>query len=177
MLHRWMAFVGHVAGVMPLGQAGDIDALRPFRMKARDGREFLFGTPLCFEVATPRVVNRWHRQGVHFLVNQTSEGKLGDEIHETTIAVSGFRAIEGRVSVVRATNDGISALIDPNGRLRDVLKGRYTGSPINEAGVLTTQVILDDRRGTLYTRIGDAFAISCFLATLALAGIARLRRA
>ena len=37
------------------------------------------------------------------------------------------------------------------------------------------QGILDDRRGTVYTRIGDAFAISCLLVALSLAA-ASLRR-
>ena len=171
-LEGWLHFVKLFVHLVPLGQQGRIEDLHPFEMTARDGRHYKFGTPVCFEIATPRVVNRWHRQGVDFLVNQTSEGRLGPSVHETTIAISGFRAIEGRVSVVRATNDGISALIDPNGRVKDMLAGRYTGASSGEPGTFYPQVILDSRRGTFYALHGDVFAIACFLASLALAAAA-----
>ncbi len=165
----WEGFIKRFVGVVPEGVAGPVDEMRPFTFTDRQGKTWTFGAPICFEIATARIVNRWHRLGVDFLVNQTSEGRLGDSIHEMTIAVSGFRAIEGRTSVVRATNDGISALIDPNGRPREILRGRYTGSPINEAGVFYPQVILDARAPTVYARIGDALAIACLLAALLLA--------
>ena len=161
---------------MPQASSGRLEDLRPFHLTTRSGEELTFGTPICFEIATARVVNAWHRQGVDFLVNQTSEGRLGDSIHELTLTISGFRAIEGRVSVVRATNDGISALIDPNGRVVEILRGRHTGSPINEAGVFYPQVILDSRRGTLYTRWGDWFPFTCLVVALACIVACRVRR-
>jgi apolipoprotein N-acyltransferase len=166
-LGAWNRFVGRFVGLVPEGVMGSMDDIRPMVFTGHDGRTWRFGTPVCFEIATARVVNRWNKLGIDFLVNQTSEGRLGDSIHETTIAVSGFRAIEGRVSVVRAANDGISALIDPNGRPREILHGRYTGSPINEAGAFWPQVILDPRRPTVYSRIGDSFAIACLLLSVA----------
>lgn len=170
-LRAWERLIGRFAGIVPRGVPGSLDALVPLTFRGRDGTEWRFGVPLCFEIATARVVNRWHRQGVDFLVNPTSEGRLGDSVHETTLAISGFRAIEGRVSVVRAGNDGISALIDPHGRLREVLRGRTTGSPINEAGAFWPRVLLDPRRPTLYVRMGDSFAIAC-LAVSCLLGAA-----
>lgn len=173
-LAAWEGFIRRFVGLVPRGVMGSIDDIEPFTFKGHDGREWRFGSPICFEIATARVVNEWNRKGIDFLVNQTSEGKLGDSIHETTIAVSGFRAIEGRVSVVRATNDGISAMIDPNGRVNEILHGRVTGSPINEAGVFWPQVILDPRKPTLYARMGDSFAIACLLLALALAARARM---
>lgn len=168
-LKAWEGFVGRFVGLVPQGVMGSLDDMRPFTFRGHDGREWSFGSAVCFEIATARVVNRWHRFGVDFIVNQTSEGRLGDSVHETTIAVSGFRAIEGRVSVVRAANDGISALIDPNGRPREILHGRVTGSPINEAGVFWPQVVVDSRRPTLYARTGDAFSVLCLAVSLTLA--------
>jgi len=152
-------FVGFAAGA----SKGRLEDLKPFHLRTRDGQELLFGTPICFEVATARVVNEWHRQGVDFLVNQTSEGKLGDSIHWQTITICGFRAVEGRVPIVRATNDGISAWIDSNGRVREVLRGRVTGSPINEPGVFYPSILLDDRKGTFYARHGDWLPILCLI--------------
>jgi apolipoprotein N-acyltransferase len=174
-VQAWTGFVRQFVGFVPTGTEGELEDLRVFHLRTRDGRDLLFGTPICFEIATARVVNRWHRQGAHFLVNQTSEGLLGDGVHEQTLTVSAFRAIEGRVSVVRATNDGISAVIDPNGRIREMLRGRVTGSPINEGGVFYPQVILDSRRGTFYARHGDWLPVGSLVVSLLLAGAAWLR--
>lgn len=159
----WLGFVRKFVGFTPDAEKGRLEDVRAFHLRTRSGEELKFGTPICFEVATPRVVNRWHRQGADFLVNQTSEGKLGDSIHPQTITVCGFRAVEGRVSVVRATNDGISAWIDPNGRVREVLRGRETGSPINEPGSFHPTIVLDSRKGTFYALHGDWLAVACLV--------------
>jgi len=176
-LAAWKAFVRSFVGFVPAATPGDPDELAPMRLVGRDGRTWSFGTPICFEIGTARIVNLWHRRGVDFLVNQTSEGLLGDSVHAQTIVVSGFRAIEGRVSVVRATNDGISAVIDPNGRIREMLRGRVTGRPINEGGWLAATVVLDSRRGTFYSRFGDWLPVACLAASVALWMAARRRDA
>ena len=176
-LEWWTGIIRAVVGFVPNGSEAPIDTLHPMTLTARDGKTYTFGTPICFEIATARVVNRWHRFGVDFLFNPTSEGQLGDTVHTYTLAVSGFRAIEGRVPVVRASNDGISGIVDANGRMAATLLGRYTGSPINEPGVLFATIPLDSRGPTLYSRIGDCLPIGCLLAAaaLALAGFVRSR--
>ena len=169
----WAGVVASVVGFTPGARHGDPALLRPMALVARDGLTYRFGTPLCFELGVPRIVNRWHRHGVDFLVNPTSEGALGDTVHDQTLAVAAFRAIEGRVSVVRAANDGISVLIDPNGRVKDVLRGNRTGALVREAGVFFPQVILDSRsHPTIYARFGDWLPIACLM----LAGLLALRR-
>lgn len=177
-VRAWEGFIEKFVGIVPQGVLGSMDDIKPFTLRGRDGREWRFGTPICFEIATARVVNRWNRQGVDFLVNQTSEGRLGTSVHETTITISGFRAIEGRVSVVRVTNEGISSLIDPNGRVREVLMGRYTGATTAEPGVFYPRVIIDSRKPTVYAMVGDAFAITCLIGTacLWLAAVVARRR-
>jgi len=166
---KWLGFIESFVGLVPLGTPAPISDVHPMVLTGRDGTQWSFGTPICFEIATPRVVNRWTREGVDFLINPTSEGKLGDTVHVQTISISGFRAIEARVPVVRVTNDGISGVIDSNGRPKAILQGRATGSPINESGVLFTTVPLDTRGTTIYSRFGDWLPISCLLALLGLA--------
>ncbi len=69
-----------------------------------------------------------------------------------------FRAVENRLPIVRAANTGISAVIDPTGRLsqqtdlfeRTWLKGRITPA---------------EGPTTFYTRWGDLFAYGCMLVT------------
>jgi apolipoprotein N-acyltransferase len=152
----WQGLIASVMGFVPAGTPGDLEQLRPFALRLRDGRIVRVGTPVCYEVATPRVVLRWQRLGAELLVNPTAEGKLGDGIHVQSLAAAIFRAVEGRTPVVRAGNDGISCVIDANGRVRETLRGRATGSPINEPGVLRAVVMLDGRHGrTLAVRWGE----------------------
>ena len=72
--------------------------------------------------------------------------------------------MENRIGIVRAVNTGISAFIRPDGRVQD---GYLAGNlPQNHAqrqavvGFLTDNVYLD-RRISLYSVIGDSFAIVC----------------
>lgn len=53
-----------------------------------------------------------------FLVNVSNDGWFnGTAEHEEHLAVCRFRAVECRRSVLRAVNMGVSAVIDPNGRV------------------------------------------------------------
>jgi apolipoprotein N-acyltransferase len=69
-----------------------------------------------------------------------------------------FRAVENRLPIVRAANTGISAVIDPTGRLgsqTDLFVRTWIKDRITPAGGPTT----------FYTRWGDLFAYSCLLVT------------
>ncbi len=113
-LTKWLGFIESFVGFVPVGTPAPISDVHPMVLTGRDGTQWRFGTPICFEIATPRVVNRWTREGVDFLINPTSEGKLGDTVHVQTISISGFRAIEARVPVVRVTND-LPAIVNSAG--------------------------------------------------------------
>jgi len=75
------------------------------------------------------------------------------------------------VPTARSVNTGISAFIDSTGRVIDRL-------PAQVEGTLIATLPLDSRF-TLYTRLGDAFAIACSIVTgaIALLGLVRWRRA
>jgi apolipoprotein N-acyltransferase len=63
--------------------------------------------------------------------------------------------VENRIGLVRSANTGISAFVDPLGRITRRLedsKGKYR----EVAGCLTDHVILDNRQ-TFYTQHGDIF--------------------
>ncbi len=160
------SFVWFAADIKP----GDTDNIRAFNITTRNGEHLTFGTPICFEITTTRVINKWHdsvdkngKKGVNFLLNPTNEILLGESIRQQTLAICRFRAIEGRVSVVRAANNGVSALIDPNGRIRESF---MDNSGANEPTAFYPQIILDSRRGTFYTRHGDWLPFSCFFISI-----------
>ena len=131
-----------------------------------DLQEHRFGVVLCSEAAAPDLARRQVREGAEFLINLTSEGRLMPYLQRRLLAINALRAVEHRVAAIRAGNTGVSGFIDGNGRLQSVLKGRITGSPTNEEGVLVDRVMLDRRRGSLYTRAGDWLAYGCALTSL-----------
>jgi apolipoprotein N-acyltransferase len=83
---------------------------------------FTFGVLICYEDTDPDVARPYSggdgRPLVDFLLNTSNDGWFnGTSEHEQHLAICRFRAIEGRRSVARAVNMGISAVIDPNGRV------------------------------------------------------------
>ncbi|MGD0677044.1 MAG: apolipoprotein N-acyltransferase [Polyangiaceae bacterium] len=88
------------------------------------------GTPrrisalICYEDILPRFTNDAVRQGKpELLVNMTNDAWFGETAEPWEhLALSQFRAIEHRRYLVRGTNSGVSAVVDPVGRV--VLHGR-----------------------------------------------------
>lgn len=120
---------------------------------------FHFGVLICYEDTDPylaRQYNPWSGQGpgVDFLVNTSNDGWFdGTEQHEQHLAISRFRAIEARRSLVRAVNMGISAVIDPDGRVV-ALPGDSWAQSKQMSGVVVATVPID-RRGSVYAAVGD----------------------
>src|SRR6478736_6392128 len=81
--------------------------------------EHRIGTLICNDDAVPALANRVTQDpNTDLLANLTNDAWFGDTtepwIH---LALSKFRAIEHRRYFVRATNSGVSAFIDPVGRV------------------------------------------------------------
>jgi len=75
---------------------------------------------VCYEEIFPSVVREAMVAGdpPHLMVNVTNDSWYGDSIEgKQHLVLASLRAIEHRRALVRATNTGISAIIDPCGRL------------------------------------------------------------
>lgn len=78
---------------------------------------------ICYEDIVPAVVNALMRGGPDrrppdLMINVSDDSWFGNTIEPAQhLAVAGFRAIEHRRPLVRATPTGISAIIDPVGRV------------------------------------------------------------
>ncbi len=76
------------------------------------------GVLVCYESIFPELARTYVRRGANVLVNITNDAWFGRSgAPWQHLAMARFRAIENRVWLVRSANTGISALIDPTGRL------------------------------------------------------------
>jgi apolipoprotein N-acyltransferase len=118
------------------------------------------GIFICYEDIFPQLVRRITLAGAQVLVNICNDAWYGDSAASFQhLEMARFRAIENRRYLLRATNDGITALIDPYGRVeKQIARHRTAVLPAN----------FSYRRGqTFYTKHGDVFAWLC----TALAGV------
>ncbi len=128
------------------------------------------GVLICYESIFPQLSRRYRRDGVSLLVNVTNDAWFG----RSTAPYQHFahlpiRAIENRLPIARSANTGISAYIDPLGRV-------HGATPLQVEGAWTHNV---ERAGviTIYSRLGDWISwlsAGVVLAILAL-GVARSR--
>lgn len=112
---------------------------------------------ICYEDIIPSFVRKmWRKAGpAEVLVNVTNDSWYGDT-HEPLIhlALATFRSIETRRALIRSTNTGISAFVDPVGRIvartgqwtRETLVGEV---PMNKSRESTVYMVVGDILGWL----------------------------
>jgi apolipoprotein N-acyltransferase len=116
--------------------------------------EGTMGIFICYEDIFPQLVRRIALAGAQVLVNISNDTWFGDSAAAfQELEMARLRAIENRRYLLRATNDGITALIDPYGRVEKQIVRRRTT-------VLTADFSYC-RGQTFYTRHGDVFAWLC----------------
>lgn len=124
-----------------------------FRHLRLNGTTFL--PTVCYEDIIPSLPRRiWRNDGpADVLVNVTNDSWYGDT-HEPTIhlVLASFRSIESRRALIRSTNTGISAIVDPAGRIVE-----RTGQWTRETLVANVPLIKDGST-TIYMRFGDVVA-------------------
>lgn len=122
--------------------------------------EYRFGVVICWENLFADIFRKFTQRGVQFMVNLTNEAWFGKtEASRQILAMSVFRAVENRISLLRAANTGISCIIDPLGRIQEKVIDEE-GNDMMVTGILTASVP-EPWGSTFYTRYGDVFAIAC----------------
>jgi len=125
------------------------------------------GAFVCFEAMYPELVRRIVGGGVEVLANLSNDAWFGSATPaEQHLDMAALRAVETRRWLVRAATTGVSAIVDPWGR---VVARIQFGRP----GVISGEI----RRShveTVYQRFGDAPAWGAV--GLALAASLRRRR-
>lgn len=113
---------------------------------------------ICYESVFPHQVRQFTLSGAELLANLSNDGYFARSAsREQHLSIVRMRAAENRRWIIRATNDGITAAIDPAGRLVDRLE------PYRE---LVSRVRFEYRSDiTAYVQLGDWFAWSCLAAS------------
>jgi apolipoprotein N-acyltransferase len=117
------------------------------------------GTFICYESIFPDEVRQFALAGAEVLVNISNDGWYGDSgAWKQHIEQTRMRAIENDRWILSATNTGLTAAIDPLGRV-------VAEVPRKERTVLIAPYAL--RSGTtFYTRHGDWFAYLCAIISI-----------
>jgi apolipoprotein N-acyltransferase len=115
-----------------------------------------FGVFICYEAIYPGEIRRFAASGAQLFVNISNDGWFGHSAAaEQHLRMARVRAVENRRWIVRTTNSGITASIDPYGRIF-----RPLPKDVRAAADLPYDFRTDR---TIYTRFGDWFAWLCLL--------------
>jgi apolipoprotein N-acyltransferase len=116
-------------------------------------------TLICWETIFPDLVREFAKRGARLIVNPTNEAMFRETaISYQYLAMSTFRAVENGVVIIRAANTGVSAFIDPFGRIIARLRDEK-GAELFVPGTLVEDVLVPIHEMTFYTRHGDLFAL------------------
>lgn len=123
---------------------------------------------ICYEAVFPHDVNAAPERP-DFLIQITNDAWFGKGAGPRQhLAQARMRAIEQGLPLARAANTGISAMIDPRGRVLSAL-------PLNEAGFIDATLPLP-LPATLYSRTGDLPLTLVLLLSLAWVALSARRR-
>jgi apolipoprotein N-acyltransferase len=124
---------------------------------------------ICFEVIFPENIVARQKARPQLLLNLTNDGWFAGSLQPYQhFAMARMRAVEQGLPLLRLSNIGISAMIDPYGRIVAKL-------PLNYAGVLDVDLPKADASATIFSVIGRAFALiliyffGCFVIVIGVA--------
>ncbi len=125
---------------------------------------YAIGAMICYEDILPHFTREVVNAGASVLVNLTNDswfGKTREQAEHLGLAV--FRAVEHRRGLVRVVNAGISAYVDPAGRV--VQSTEVTDSDVEgyqgAVGFNADVPMVDPEFRTFYGRTGSGFAFLC----------------
>jgi apolipoprotein N-acyltransferase len=113
------------------------------------GGPFPIGDVICFEVAYDSLVRSSVEAGAQFLVIQTNNATFGHTAETyQQLAMSQLRAVEHGRAVAQVSTTGVSAVIGPDGQIRERSGALFTPDILVDSIPLRTT-------DTLATRLGE----------------------
>jgi apolipoprotein N-acyltransferase len=108
----WLEEINSTAGQFSAGSAP-----RVLSFKLSTGKEAKLAPLICYEDVVPLLAREATARGAEVLINQTNDAWFGNTVapyqHHM---IASFRAIENRRFLLRSTNTGVTAVVDPLGR-------------------------------------------------------------
>jgi apolipoprotein N-acyltransferase len=149
LFRRWLFFVKKITD-----QIGDFTFGKSLHNLSFAGHRL--ATPICYEVIYPELTRELVARGADVIVTISNDSWFGkSSAPYQHLAMAVFRSIENRRYLLRSTSNGISALVDPAGRI-------VYQSPLHKAdSFLASFQYLKDK--TIFTRWGYLFPYLCFL--------------
>jgi apolipoprotein N-acyltransferase len=115
------------------------------------------GVLICNEALLPQFATERIAHGASYLVNPSNDSWVADAgFAEQQFDIVALRAVEQRVWLVRISDSGPSAVIDPWGRVRARTQPRTRALLLTEIGASPGR--------SVYGRVGDAFGVLCLVA-------------
>ena len=184
---RLLAFGEYVPGIetfpwlrkfLPAGAGRFTAGVGPsvISLQGPNGDAWRLGPVICYEDILQGFLRGVGQLHPDLLVNLTSDSWFGADTEPWEhMALAVFASVELRVSMVRAVNSGVSALIDPNGR---VTQKTYADDPYRHPrgadGIVVTAPKMAGGH-TLFVAVGNLFAYLCLAGTLGFLGGALVR--
>jgi apolipoprotein N-acyltransferase len=137
---------------------------RVFELDTQSGGPHRYGVFICYEAVFADEVRELARNGAEVLVNISDDGWYGDTSAPWQhLNMARMRAVENRRWLLRDTNTGVTAAIDPFGRERQSI-------PRHQVDALPAEFGFRDDV-TFYTAHGDVFAWLCAILSLGVLGL------
>jgi apolipoprotein N-acyltransferase len=153
-LPHWMPGASSVRGIVGDFTPGSSYTLMPLGA-------FSVGVFICIEAAHPSVARSFANESADVLINISNDGYLGPTpVMRQHLSNAIFRAVENDRSLIRVTNNGITARIEPDGKVSAATEGF---KPAVQNWLVTPR-----KEKTFYTRHGDLFVYACALISLGL---------
>ncbi len=181
---RLLAFGEHVPGIehfpwlrphLPNGTGNFVPGtgVHALPLVRPDGTAVRLGPIICYEDILPEFLRSVGALHPHLLINLTNDTWFGEKAEPWQhLALAVFASVEQRTTMVRAVNSGVSAIIDPNGR---VVQKTYAVDPYvhpRSADKMLGTVALLVGGHTVFQAVGNLFAYVCTALTAALVGAA-----
>ncbi|MEI6614047.1 MAG: apolipoprotein N-acyltransferase [Chrysiogenales bacterium] len=152
LFRRWLFFVKKITD-----QIGDFTFGKSLHNLNFAGH--WLATPICYEVIYPELSRDLVARGAEVIVTISNDSWFGKSAAPYQhLAMAVFRSIENRRYLLRSTSNGISALVDPAGRI-------IYQSPLHKSDQFLASFRYLKHK-TIFTRWGYLFPYLCFLLVL-----------
>jgi apolipoprotein N-acyltransferase len=143
-------------GISSWGKGGDTIV---HELSLKDGHQAKFSGMICYESVYPNYVREFVKRGAEFLVIITNDswwGNTSGAYQHASFAT--LRAVETRRWIIQCANGGISMVVDPTGKRRQVTDLYTRTKFISDVDLLSNT--------TFYVEYGDIVAQICLAVSI-----------